>query len=265
MAKYAVIGDSYAVLDENDSHWAKIWADANNHEVEFFGLEGGNLVNISYLFENIPVEVYDGFIIHYTSGLRAEGSTYVEPRTKKLSTLVQMNSIYSDDPKPIFQYIHPNDRSILKIDRKTKVAKYFDCQYYNQTDIEFLVNYHNMMPHWYDNYELVDGDTSSYDFIMTDLCNKFYDSVSIRWLQRANFLAYRNIILNLEARNIKNVTVFPVCGGFKQTINHIRIKYPNTSIWDQTKIVTIHPKEVTSRNHISLDHAHLLARHFNFP
>lgn len=264
MGKYAVIGDSYAVVDENNSHWAKIWADNNNHDIDFFGLEGGNLVNISYLFENIPFEKYDGFIIHYTSGLRAEGATCNDTNMKKLSTIIQMSDIYSDESKPMFNYIHPNGRTIDALDPCTRVAAHFEFQYYNETDVKFLIDYHNMMPHWYDNFQLVDGDTSSYDYIMTELCNKFYDSVSIRWLQRASFLAYRNIILNLDAHNIKNITVFPVCGGFRQTIDHIKQKYPSTQIWDQTDILEIHPKEVPSRNHISLEHAQLLAKKFRF-
>jgi predicted Rdx family selenoprotein len=265
MGKYAVIGDSYAVVDDDNSHWAKIWGDQNGHTVDFFGLEGGNLVNISYLFENIPFKNYDGFIIHYTSPLRAEGSiTQGDIGMKKISTIVQMSDVYTDETKPIFEYIHPNSRTVSKFDVNDRLPDNFDYQYYHQGDVNFTVNYHNMMPHWYDSFELIDTDTSSYDYIMTELCNKFYDSVSIRWLLRANFLAYRNIILTLNAANIKNITVFPTCGGFNQTINHINTKYPNTKIWDQTAIMRVHPAQVQSRNHISLDHAQLLASKFSF-
>lgn len=265
MSRYAVIGDSYAVVDNDNSHWAKIWGEANGHTIDFFGLEGGNLVNISYLFENMKVEQYDGFIIHYTSPLRAEGSITQDDSQsmKKLSTIVQMSDVYTDETKPIFKYIHPNSRDVDRFDG-TNLPKNFEFQYYNENDVKFLLNYYNMMPHWYDSFELIDGDTSSYDYIMTQLCNKFYDSVSIRWLLRANFLAYRNIILNLESKNIKNITVFPICGGFSQTINHINAKYPNTKLWDQSKIMRVHPKQVQSRNHVSLDHAQLLASKFSF-
>ena len=265
MGRYAVLGDSYAVVDDNDSHWAKIWGEQNGHTVDFFGLEGGNLVNISYLFENIPFERYDGVIIHYTSPLRAEGSvTQGDPSMKKISTVVQMSDVYTDEPKPIFKYIHPNGRNIDKLEDVAIPPHNFDFQYYNDSEVKFLLNYYNMMPHWYDSFELIDGDTSSYDYIMTQLCNKFYDSVSIRWLLRANFLAYRNIVLNLESANIKNITVFPICGGFRQTIDHIKAKYPNTKLWDQSKIMRVHPKQVQSRNHVSLDHAQLLASKFSF-
>lgn len=264
MSRYAVIGDSYAVVDDDNSHWAKIWGEQNGHTVDFFGLEGGNLVNISYLFENIPVERYDGFIIHYTSALRAEGSiTQGEQSTKKLSTIVHMSDVYTDEPKPIFKYIHPNGRNVDKIEG-ISLPKNFEFQYYNEGDVKFLLNYYNMMPHWYDSFELIDGDTSSYDYIMTQLCNKFYDSVSIRWLLRANFLAYRNIILTLESKRIKNITVFPICGGFRQTQDHIKAKYPDTKFWDQSKIMKVHPKQVQSRNHVSLDHAQTLASKFSF-
>lgn len=264
MGKFAVIGDSYAVVDEHNSHWAKIWADNHGHEITFFGLEGGNLVNISYLFENIHIDQYDGVIIHYTSPLRAEGSTVESEMSKKLTTIVQLSDVCTDEPKPLFEHIHPNGRNIEQIDPNTKLAENFEREYLNQGDVNFLIRYYNMMSHWYDSVTLEDGDTTSKDYIMTQLCNKFYDSVSIRWLLRANFLAYRNIVLNLEAKKIKNVTVFPVCGGFSQTIDHIKAKYPNTKTWDQTKILRVHPREVVSRNHVSLDHAQLLASKFSF-
>lgn len=264
MGRYAVIGDSYAVVDDDNSHWAKIWGDQNNHSVDFFGLEGGNLVNISYLFENIPFERYDGFIIHYTSPLRAEGSiTQGEFSTKKLSTIVQMSDVSTDEPKPIFKYIYPNGKNVDRFEDTATPPYNFDFQYYNHSDVEFVLNYYNMMPHWY-HIDLANNDTSSYDYLMSQLCNKFYDNVSIRWLLRANFLAYRNIILNLEAANIKNITVFPICGGFRQTIDHIKSKYPNTSLWDQSKIMKVHPKQVQSRNHVSLLHAQKLASKFSF-
>jgi len=264
MSRYAVIGDSYAVVDANDSHWAKIWGETNGHTVDFFGLEGGNLVNISYLFENMQADQYDGFIIHYTSPLRAEGSiTQGDQSTKKLSTIIQMSDVYTNESKPIFKYIHPDGRNIDKIEG-VSLPKNFDFQYYNEGDVKFLLTYYNMMPHWYDSFDLIDGDTSSYDYIMNQLCNKFYDSVSIRWLLRANFLAYRNIILTLESKKIKNITVFPICGGFKQTIDHIKTKYPDTKVWDQSEIMQIHPSQVHSRNHVSLDHAQLLASKFSF-
>jgi hypothetical protein len=263
MGRYAVIGDSYAVVDEHHSHWAKIWADNNGHTVDFFGLEGGNLVNISYLFENIPIDRYDGFIIHYTSALRAEGSVTDSTLREKIPTIVQMSDVYTDEPKPIFEYIHPNGRVVEKLDPDTRLAKNFEREYLNQGEVKFLIRYYNMMSHWYDSIDLIDSDTSSKDYIMTQLCNKFYDSVSIRWLLRANFLAYRNVILNLEAKKIKNVTVFPICGGFRQTIEHIKEKYPNTVIWDQTTILQVHPTTVESRNHMNLEHAQLLASTFS--
>lgn len=274
MGKYAVVGDSYAVVDDDDSHWAKIWGEQNGHTVDFFGLEGSNLVNISYLFENIPFDHYDGVIIHYTSPLRAEVSTthtptpesindVIEKPVKKIYTVMQMSDVYANEIKSFFNYVHPNDRSIKTTDG-INLPKYFDCQYYHEDDVQFLIKYYNLMPHWYDSFDLIDSSTSSRDALMADLANKFYESISIRWLLRANFLAYRNIILNLEAKNIKNVTVFPVCGGFISTISHIKEKYPTTKVWDQTQILRVHPTEVKSRNHVSLDHAHLLASKFSF-
>jgi len=263
MGKYAVIGDSYAVLDDEHSHWAKFWAEKNNHGVDFYGLEGSNLVNISYLLDNINLESYDGVIIHYTSPLRSEGSTYKD--NKKLPVVSQMSDVYSCEPKDLFKYFLPDNPNIDNLNFDATVPKGLEFQYYaNQSSYKYLVNFHNLMPHWFENFDAIDSNTSSYDSIMTTLCNEFYSSVSIRWLVRANFLAYRNIVLTLNAKSIKNVTVFPTCGGFEQTISHIKNKYPDTNLWDQTTIVSIHPTETNSRNHIPIDHAKSLADKFTF-
>jgi hypothetical protein len=77
-------------------------------------------------------------------------------------------------------------------------------------------------------------------------------------------MAYRNAILTLNSKGIKNITVFPTCGGFEQTIKFIKNKYPETKIWDQSILFPIHPSETESRNHIPKDSAQKLAQLFSF-
>jgi predicted Rdx family selenoprotein len=120
------------------------------------------------------------------------------------------------------------------------------------------------MPHWFQYFDTIDDSTSSYDATLTEICSKFYSSISIRWLVRANFMAYRSAVLTLNSKGIKNVTVFPTCGGFTQTIKFINSKYPETTTWDQSELVSIHPSETESQNHIPLESAQKLAQQFSF-
>ena len=263
MGKYAVIGDSYAVVDKAHSHWAKFWAEKHTHEIDFFGLEGGNLVNISYLAEHIDLDSYDGVIIHFTSLLRAEGCTYKDDQT--LPIVIQMSDVYSDQSKDFFKYFLPDDGAILPKDFRESLPEGLELQYYSEENkYKFLSNFHNLMPHWFENFDLIDENTSQYDILMSKICNKFYSSTSIRWLVRANFMAYRNIILSLKEKSINSITVFPTCGGFEQTIAHIQNRYPDTKIWDQSKLVRIHPSSTESANHIDIDNAKILADEFKF-
>lgn len=265
MSKFAVIGDSYAVIDDKNSHWAKLWADKNGHEVSFYGLEGSNLVNIAYLVDNINLKNYDGVIIHYTSPLRAEGAYYKDDN-KKLSIVSQMADVYSCESKEIFKYFLPNTPNIDEKEFNKELPNGLETQYYvDESKYKYIINFFNVMPHWYENFNMIDSDTSSFDSIMTKMCNDFYGSVSIRWLVRANFLAYRNIVLSLNEKSVKNITVFPTCGGFEQTIAHLREKYPTTNIWDQSQISQLHPSQTESRNHVSLEIANQLANNFIFP
>lgn len=259
--RYAVVGDSYAVVDPEHGHWAQYWADNNNHRVDFYGLEGSNLVNISHVVERLDHTLYDGVIFHYTSPLRAEGAVYPKSGNNKIPVVVQMADIYTIESKDYFDYVMTTDK--LEPFDKELPGK-LDFQYYYEEGANFTVNFYNLMPHWYQYFEKVDENTSSYDATLTEICNKFYGSISIRWLVRANFMAYRNAVLTLNSKGIKNVTVFPTCGGFEQTIRFIQNNYPDTKMWDQSKLFPIHPSETSSRNHIPKTNAQQLAQHFSF-
>lgn len=261
MGRYAVVGDSYAVVDPNHGHWAQYWADNNNHQIDFYGLEGSNLVNIAHIVERLDHSKYDGVIFHYTSPLRAEGSVYPKAGNNKIPVVVQMADIYTIESKEYFDHVMTKD-TLAPFDKE--LPSKLDFQYYYREGADFLINFYNMMPHWFQYFDEIDENTSSFDATLTEICNKFYGSISIRWLVRANFMAYRNAILTLNAKEIKNVTVFPTCGGFNQTIKFINDKYPGTKIWDQTNLVAIHPSETESRNHIPKDSAQKLAQHFSF-
>lgn len=262
MGKYAVVGDSYAVVDPLHGHWAQYWADLHGHQIEFFGLEGSNLVNIAHVLERLDHSKYDGIIFHYTSPLRAEGSTYTMPGNNKIPVVVQMSDVYSKETKKYFSHVMTTNKITTPIE--TVPPEQLEFQYYYDEGMKFVVNFHNMMPHWFEYFDTIDENTSQFDATMSDVCGKFYSSVSIRWLARANFMAYRNAILTLNSKGIKNVTVFPTCGGFEQTINFVKSAYPETKIWDQFAIVPIHPSETASRNHIPKESAQLLAQRFSF-
>jgi len=262
MGRYAVVGDSYAVVDPEHGHWAKFWAENNNHQIEFFGLEGSNLVNIAHVVERLDSSKYDGVIFHYTSPLRAEGSTYEMQGNNKIPVVVQMSDIYSKESKKYFNHAMTSKK--ITTEYTATPPEHLEFQYYYQDGMEFMVNFHNLMPHWFEYFDSIDENTSQFDAVMSEVCGKFYGSISIRWLARANFMAYRNAILTLNAKGVKNVTVFPTCGGFQQTINFIEENYPETKIWDQFLIAQIHPSETSSRNHIPKENAQNLAQHFSF-
>lgn len=261
MGRYAVVGDSYAVVDEHHSHWAKIWADINNHQIDFYGLEGSNLVNIAHVVDRLNHSEYDGVIFHYTSPLRAEGATYPTAGNNKIPVVIQMADIYTIESKEYFDHVMTTD-TLTPFDKD--LPSKLDFQYYYQEGADFLVNFYNLMPHWFQYFDTIDDSTSSYDATITEICSKFYSSISIRWLVRANFMAYRNAVLTLNSKGIKNVTVFPTCGGFNQTIKFIKSNYPETKIWNQSTLVSIHPSETESRNHIPLESAQKLAQQFSF-
>jgi len=262
MGKYVLVGDSYGVLDETHSHWAKLWADKHGHEIDLLGLEGSNLVNISTLVEQIDLEQYDGLIYHFTSLLRSE-TLSIEGDSPSLCIADQLGKISTDEPNDFFRHCLPSELNGYYID-SANVLKPYALEPFATTKVNAIP--FNMVPYWYTGKKepAIYNYNESYDKFMAYRANGIYDNTSIRWLVRANMFAYKNTVRYLDYLGLKHITVFPTCGGFASVIQYLRHKFPNILLWDQTTVSRLHPRETESRNHITLEVAKQLADSFQF-
>lgn len=64
--KIGVLGDHFAQLDAHAGHWVKMWADQEDHTVEFLGLTGSNMVEICEHARSLNFEEYDLLIVYVT-------------------------------------------------------------------------------------------------------------------------------------------------------------------------------------------------------
>lgn len=261
MAKFIVVGDSYAVHDKDHSHWAKLWADKHGHAIDLLGLEGSNLVNISTFVENLNLSSYDGLIYQFTSLLRSE-TTSIEGVTPSLCILDQLGKISIDSSNDFFNHCLPKDYKGYEFVAGSLAPRVLDSFYICDAEVTPF----NMVPFWYDakTNQYVYNYKENYDLFMTARANGLYNNTSIRWIVRANMMAYKNTILSLNNMGLKHVTVFPTCGGFKPTLEYLKHQLPNSLYWDQTDIVSLHPNETESRNHVDIETAKKLADNFNF-
>jgi hypothetical protein len=259
MGRYAVVGDSYAVLDQHHSHWAKLWAEKNNHTVELLGLEGSNHVNISSFVQNIDLTNYDGVIYQFTSLLRTE-TTSTNGATHNLCVADQLGKISIDEDNLFFDHCLPKTFKNYNINDNKCITEVHDE--YTVTDVK--VTPVNMIPYWYTgtSNEVINNMTDDYDKFLASRANGIYNNISIRWLVRANMMAYTSTIMMLNNMNIPNVTVFPTCGGFKPVQRYLKHKFSNINLWDQTDVCTLHPNDTDSRNHVTLELAKKLADSF---
>lgn len=262
MAKYILVGDSYGVLDETHSHWAKLWADKHGHTVDLLGLEGSNLVNISSFVDSLDLSSYDGLIYHFTSLLRTE-TTSIEGGSPNFCIIDQLGKISIDDNNDFFDHCLPKvEKGYNFVEGSLRADIH---QPYVVTDVD--VTPFNMVSYWYDGKatDTITDFKDGYDKFMTSRANGIYNNTSIRWIVRANMMAYTNTIMMLDRLGIKHVTVFPTCGGFKPVQSYLKSKFNNLHLWDQTDIAKLHPNETESRNHINLETAQKLADSFIFP
>lgn len=262
MGRYVLVGDSYGVLDDNHSHWAKLWAEKNGHDVDLLGLEGSNLVNISTFVEQIDLKKYDGLIYHFTSLLRTE-TLSIGGTTPSICVADQLGKISVDSKNEFFDHCLPLEPKSYYYN-SANILKPYVLEPFTSTNVE--VTPFNMVPFWYSGEKelAVYNHNANYDQFMAFRANGIYDNTSIRWLVRANMLAYKSTILYLEQLGLKHITVFPVCGGFFPVIEYLSQKFPNILLWDQTTVGRLHPIETESRNHITLDLAQKLADSFQF-
>lgn len=262
MARYVLVGDSYGVLDDVHSHWAKIWADKNKHSIDLLGLEGSNLVNISTLVEQLDLSIYDGLIYHFTSLLRSE-TLSIAGNTPSICIADQLGKISVDSKTEFFDHCLPVERKGYYYNSAGIMTPYA-LESFQNTNVN--VTPFNMVPFWYTgvNEPVVNSHNVDYDKFMKSRANGLYNNTSVRWLVRANMFAYKSTIRYLDQLGIKHITVFPPCGGFKPVIKYLNHTFPDISLWDQTTVEELHPSETDSRNHITLELAQKLAENFHF-
>ncbi len=261
MGKYVLVGDSYGVLDETHSHWAKLWANKHGHEIDLLGLEGSNIVNISTLVEQLDLRQYDGLIYHFTSLLRTE-TLSIGGSTPSICIADQLGKISTDESSNFFEHCFPLEANGYYFNSANILKPYALEPFKSTVDVIPF----NIVPFWYSGKEesTIHNHNEGFDKFMTYKANSIYDNTSIRWIVRANMFAYKSTISYLDQLGIKNITVFPTCGGFEQVIKYLNHRLPNARLWDLTKVGRMHPRETDSRNHITLELAQKLADNFEF-
>tara|TARA_B100001093_G_scaffold286861_1_gene274071 strand:- start:352 stop:1059 length:708 start_codon:yes stop_codon:yes gene_type:complete len=183
--KVLVLGDSYATLDKNHGHWATLWANENNYDIDHQGYPGTGHIKIinSFLQKNITKK-YDLIIYTMTDFLRAE-----------------INREVITDSKVIDDFFTHYD-TVGKTDVKKDLSRKDDTKF----DTNPGIMYKKFM-------------TSKEDDLYTNL-SKFYTSVSLNWLVSANMFALETLMYKCKDNNVPiilvswpnrvyNVDVFP--------------------------------------------------------
>lgn len=243
MKKYLVIGDSYGLFDPEHKHWFDLWAEEYNYEVDHMAIPGGNHVNISAHVQDVDFSKYSGVIYQFTSLLRTE--IVQEPTSHKERVLTQIDML----TKP-FATLEFDDGFVShclsdNIDYYINHGKNYMVRNYVFGDLE----------------ELFKKNFDYNEISVNDTAIKFYNSVSVRWLVRANWYAFERTVNNIKRYNVPLLVVFPPCGGFKIIDN--LLKNSNIRSWDMENINPVDPFKNSSKNHITKHDALAFARLFD--
>lgn len=242
MKKFLVIGDSYAQLDSDHSHWFQLWANRCGHSVTFGGLEGGNPVNIAVQLQQHNLQNHDGVIYHFTSLLRGEGiCTPTQQSTRDSTVMDLMNRSFTSDDDSGEWLEHCLSGSV-----ESAVT----------VDGEYRYHAQNVVPYFYNPVNGVDTDII--DDHTATMANDFYRSVSTRWLVRANWLAYENTVQKLSLQNLSTVVALPPCGGF-DFVETATVQ-PHVKTWNMCSEKQLAP--LSHSNHISKSAAEFFADRF---
>ena len=129
MSKYLVIGDSFAYLDPEHSHWFNIWAEKNDSTSTHFSCRGSNCVNITNQFKDVAFTDYDAVIYHPTHLLRTQinrkGIQTEDIKIKKILTpiLSEQDQLVGTDLKGYYEVNEVSINLIGKDDQITSTYK----------------------------------------------------------------------------------------------------------------------------------------------
>lgn len=253
--KLLVIGDSFARYDERETHWAHLWMMSYGGTTVHFGNGGNNAVNIVNGFEHEYRDKhwdFDGAVFHIPDFYRTEVLNFKhDPATENISNrLTFYNEIGM--PDMIDHVINGNDF----VYREPALSHYKDYT----PEVVQLYYYLLSLDRNSEQFKqfMSEPGRSYQDINMMQSAEQLYNSVSPRWLARANYHALKYFNLLMASRNK------PVCFIFnpgigRGTMNHYDVYFKDLSnIWLM---------EITSENvgdnHISLDNAKVCAKLFD--
>lgn len=192
---FLVTGDSYSILDNKSSHWAKIWAERNGADTEHHSFPGNNHVNISNYIRDLDYSKYSGVIYHITDFFRSEvvaEETYATSG-KSRHMLMKINEIESLSSNNYYLKRvltdKPGDGSIGRfITAKTQSWMLYKEELRKDT----TKNFHR-----------------GHDEILMRNAEMFYHLMGIEWLFKANWNAFELALSRFKIAGLPTIVVLP--------------------------------------------------------
>ena len=245
MKNFLVLGDSYAQLDSENSHWARLWAERDGNTTTHFGYPGHSHTNIASTARNIDFSQYDGVIYHITDFLR-------------LDCFLQLSN-HDENFQNEYQIL------VKKISQATDLLS-------NEEYVEYLINCDN--PFANDSFHSVDQtrvqssmiDPSfplyeGVDLLTKQNANTLYRYISIPWLFRANWNSMLYLRMLIKTFDKPFIGIMP-SSPHTYIPRHIKGSL-DFNIWEMASALpSLETQGNVGENHISLRDATVYANKF---
>jgi RecG-like helicase len=200
-----VLGDSYSKLDANHSHWATMWANINNINIDHMGHSGGSHVYIvnKFLQTESLLEKYD--TIFYTV-------------TDFLSLDLQANEISTQESTDTIRSFYNAPTNTIDIGKILEDMPIKDKVHSSPWILKRLKNANQQIKDWYSmTFGYSEQDIEKVIKSSIKNMETGYNIVLTQWISRANLFALETLILKCKEKNVKLLLVMPWQNMFLDT------------------------------------------------
>lgn len=225
--KVLVIGDSFSLLDDTHSHWAKLWSNKYGLDTVHYGIPGGNHVNIVSNFFSNNIEYQEVCAVFYfvtdllrTDRISVANNTSDKDFEKMLVDLLYDLSFSNNDTSFWEQVFEQNSEKPSSITGLSSTVNSVITNYSLRTDIDF------------------------------------YRVTNLNWIIKANYNSMQFLLKHFDSLNIPQCVV----NTHWQQGNNLHTKYSKAFQWDCTipenlQNQSLSPEKNKSENHIRYEDA----------
>lgn len=193
--KILVVGDSFATLDPEHSHWVDQWAATkSNLSVEHFGCPGNNAVNVVAEFEIAyqPPYDFDFVVFQIPDFFRTE----VASKVNSVPVTPACRAVFLNE------FLQNSELMSATLNSSSDAYKDLLPEYASKFTLEQVQTYYWLLSMDPEQLEEFSKTRTPRDMSIVEHTARLYESISPRWMFRSNLTALKYFNSQLKHYNI---------------------------------------------------------------